>query len=73
MITITLQLQDLWKCNDYNYFRNVIKYITNYFISFYVKLQCYIVLTFKIIKMDRVFEVIYKAMSYTVISYINDK
>ena len=33
MITITLQLQDLWKCNDYNYnyFRNVIKYITNYF------------------------------------------
>ena len=44
------------------------KYITNYFWSFYVKLQCYIVLTFKIIKMDRVFEVIYKAMSYTVIS-----
>ena len=33
MITITLQLQDLQKCNDYNYnyFRNVIKYITNYF------------------------------------------
>ena len=33
MITITLQLQYLWKCNEYNYnyFRNVIKYITNYF------------------------------------------
>ena len=70
MITNTLQLQDLWKCNDYNYnyFRNVIKYIYNYFWSFYVKLQCYIVLTFKIIKMDSVFEVLYKAMSYTVIS-----
>ena len=74
-ITITLayqwlQLQDLYKCNDYNYnyFRIVIKDITNYFWSFYVKLLCYIVLTFKIIKTDRVFEVIYKAMSYTVIS-----
>ena len=70
MITITSQLQVLWNCNDYNYnyFRNVIKYITNYFWSFYVKLQCYNILTFNIIKMDRVFEGIYKAMSYTVIS-----
>ena len=33
MITITLLFKDLYKCNDYNYnyFRNVIKYITNYF------------------------------------------
>ena len=40
MITITLQLQDLQKCNDYNYnyFTNVIKYITNYFWSFLCKI-----------------------------------
>ena len=55
MITITITLE---------------KYSNTLLITFevfYVKLQCYKVLTFKIIKTDRVFEVIYKAMSYTAI------